>query len=384
MVFANAVYADLDVTLRHSGEMAAVSSQEVICEVDNDSTIEQIVPEGTFLHKGEIIATLDSADIKKNLETAIVEEHKCDSDVTFAKEQQAIQESTNQSTTDAALVELELAKLDLREYELGKYPADLLSAQRNVEMAQITLNDKSNALSDTRKLLEKGFVTAEDEKKAQVEELTAQNDLEKKQTALKVLGQFTHEKDETDKQSKVSQAQAKVAHVKRENASNLAEKVADAEAKENALTVAQQTLEHLQDQLAKCTIKAPGDGIVLYGGGQRMYYVQDEQPIRAGGKVFQQQTIARLPDTSAMKVTVSINESEVGSLRVDPKNKMRVKISVTGVDQPLWGWVSDIPPVPDGARRWWDPDAKEYLVSIALDQTPTGLKPGIQPRSRFS
>ncbi|MDP9175433.1 MAG: hypothetical protein M3O30_16445 [Planctomycetota bacterium] len=376
MVFASASIGDMEITIRHTGELAAMANKEVHCELEGDNTIQDITKEGTYVHKGDVICTLDSAEIRHKLETATIDYHKSESDLTWAQEQVAIQQSKNDSDLEAATVELALARLDLREYIEGKYPADLKNAQREEEMAEINLKDKETALAHTRALLEKSFVTAEDEKKAEVDKLTAENDLEKKKTDLDVLVRFTHEKDATDKKNKVAQAEQKVEHTKTENASNLNQKTADLDSKNKARDIGKYEMEHLQKELDFCTIKAPGDGIMLYGPEQRVYYSDESRQIQAGGKVFENQTIARLPDISQMKVVVRLSESEVPGIRADANNKMHARVNITGYAQPLWAWVSVIPPVPDSARRWWDPDAKEYAIDLTLDQTPAGLKPG--------
>ena len=79
--------------------------------------------------------------------------------------------------------------------------------------------------------------------------------------------------------------------------------------KEQLLMVHRGTLEHLQKQLAACTVTAPTDGIVVYGSSvQSMFY--RETPIQPGPKVMEQQLVVRLPDTGAMKAVAKIPEHQ--------------------------------------------------------------------------
>src|SRR5688572_10060436 len=251
----------LDIVIRKDGELQAVKNTDIVCQVEGQSTIRTIVPEGTYVKKGEPLFELDSSEIRRKIQTAHLDVQKAESDLTAAKEQLAIQHSKNTADLEAANVELKLAQLDYKEYTDGKYPQQLNEAMRNVQMAESDLKSKAQALAQTKALLTKGFVTQSEVEKSDLEHVKAQNEFEKKSTELIVLRDFTHLKDSTDKQNKVAQADKKVARVQSENSSNLAQKDADARTKERALVIHKATLEHYEKQLANCTVTAPADGI---------------------------------------------------------------------------------------------------------------------------
>ena len=98
-----------------------------------------------------------------------------------------IQKNTNATNLESAEVTLALAKLDLKQYEEGTYPQQLTNARTEVEMDQITLNNRLEDLDQTRRLYVKNFVTAADLKKAELDVTTARNELSKSQTALRIL-----------------------------------------------------------------------------------------------------------------------------------------------------------------------------------------------------
>src|SRR6185369_11003702 len=116
-----------------------------------------IVPEGTYVKKGDPLFELDSSEIRRKIQPATIDVRKGESDLTAAKEQLHIQESKNTADLEAAMVELKLAQLDLQEYTQGKYPQQLSEFTRNVEMARINLKSKDQALAQTRALFQKGF-----------------------------------------------------------------------------------------------------------------------------------------------------------------------------------------------------------------------------------
>ena len=68
--------------------------------------------------------------------------------------------------------------------------------------------------SNARNLFAKGFVTAVDVKKGELDVLTCENDLKKSQTDEKVLVEYTKAKDLATKRSAVAQGQSAVERTK--------------------------------------------------------------------------------------------------------------------------------------------------------------------------
>ena len=155
------------------------------------------------------------------------------------------------------------------------------------------------------------------------------------------------------------------------------QKIADLLAKDETLGIRKRQLEHLQEQLANCIIKAPQDGMVVYSSSVSGSWGRRDTPIQPGAQVRWQELIIRLPDTSSMKAVCRINESQVSKLRVDPTNPLRATIKIIGQPRLLTGVLSNISIMADSSNRFWNPDSKEYPVDVKFDETPTGLKPGM-------
>jgi multidrug efflux pump subunit AcrA (membrane-fusion protein) len=376
--YYTAAIMPLEVSINKDGELQAIRNVDIVNPIEGSSTIQFIVKEGTSVKKGETLVIIDSTEIAQKLETATLDLQKAQSDVIAAKEGKEIQESTNIANLEGANVELILARLDLQQYEEGTFPQLLDEARRNLEMSKISVRQKEQDLAQLQALFSKGFVNAAEVKTAEINLLKEQNDLQKKQTDLTVLEKYTHEKDVTDKRNKVAQAEKKLVRVQRENASQLAQKVADLQAKQQSLVLRQRQYDNLKKQLDSTTITAPSDGLVVYGSSSGSPWGRRDQPIQAGASVRYQETLIRLPDTSAMKAVARIQEAQVTRLRVDPKNPMRAAVKIVGVPEPVRGSVSNISVMSDSSQRYWgNPDSKEYPVDITLDTTPPGLKPGV-------
>src|SRR6187399_2379785 len=68
--YVNVQPITLDITIRQNGELQSINNIDINCPVQGQNTIQQIVPEGTNVKKGEVIAILDSTEHRRNLETA--------------------------------------------------------------------------------------------------------------------------------------------------------------------------------------------------------------------------------------------------------------------------------------------------------------------------
>jgi HlyD family secretion protein len=358
---------DLDIKVRKDGELQAVNNVDVVCKVEGRSTIVFLVKEGENVKKGDLLIELDSSVLRDTLETTMLEVKQAESDLQNSKEMLAIQENQNAADLQAAQVELDLARLALQQFEDGTYPQELADAETLVKMTEITVRNKEEDLEQTKALFAKGFVTAADVKQAELSVTTVHNDLRKAQTALKVLTKFKYATDLATNQSAVSQAEQKLARVRRTNASMLRKAQADVDTKEIALQTKSKKREDLEEQVANCKIIAPGDGMVVYA--------RDDDDFRMveGAQVRERQRLIRLPDTSQMKAVVKINESQVPRLRIG----QRGLVKVVGVPDPVGATVTRISPMADGGSRWWNPELREYPVELVLDRTAPDMKPGL-------
>ena len=58
---------DLDVKINKDGELAALNNIDIICEVEGQTTIQTIVPEGSNVKKGDVLLVIDPRWAKADL-----------------------------------------------------------------------------------------------------------------------------------------------------------------------------------------------------------------------------------------------------------------------------------------------------------------------------
>jgi HlyD family secretion protein len=148
---------------------------------------------------------------------------------------------------------------------------------------------------------------------------------------------------------------------------------AEMEAAQQTAKVEQDSLERFRKQLGKCKITSPADGIMVYS------HERDWDPsyrIQAGGVVYYQETLAKLPDLTQMEVKAGVHESKVKKLKVGQKVEIRIEAQGSLL---MHGTITNIATLSDSDSPWSRGNTKEYMTTIKIEDLPTdqGLLPGM-------
>jgi HlyD family secretion protein len=365
---------ELVVSLQGKGTLEAVRNLDIESPIPGQQTIKSIIAEGTVVKKDDVIIELDTSEIEREIQRLTIEVERFTSDLTNSQQQLKLHEIESTAKLESAEVETRLADLSLREYVEGTYPQKLNEAEREVEMAKVDLDRKSQDLTQARTLLARGFVTTTEIASLRHEQLKAQNALERARANRDVLRDYTHEKQRAELVDKVSQARSKLERTRLEIASQRAQREADIGRNTQSLEVNRQALSRQRELLTNCTIKSPGDGIVIYNTSLEQW--RRDSPLQAGSRIWEGERLIRIPDTTSMKVTYPVPEQHVVKLVDFADRKFQAKVLIPGHPEPIAGVVERVSALPDGSS-WWNPDSKTYSVDIALSTTPARLKPGV-------
>ena len=98
---------DLVVSFTERGSVMAAKSAQIFCMVEGRSSIVSIVPEGTFVNKGDVLIELDSSTLTETINTQEITVQTSEADLHQAQEETKIQTSLSQSNVRQAEVDLE-------------------------------------------------------------------------------------------------------------------------------------------------------------------------------------------------------------------------------------------------------------------------------------
>ena len=338
--------------LNAPGRVESSNQTTVRCEVTNiagvrgaSTTILTLLPEGTAVKKGDVLATLDASTYAEML-----------------RQQHITVEQAKASHLQAQLNH-EIALLAVHEYSDGTVQETIKGMEGTIALARSDLSRAQDHLTWTKRMSEKGYAAAATivSEKHTVAQLELA--LERQLTAMELFQRFTLQKTEKNLQGQVKSAETSLGN--------------------ETLRLQRQLerLELLQKQVDRCTIRAPHDGILFY-------YKQPSPRGRSatideGIAVRQRQPLFYLPDMSEMEVQAAVNESVVHL--VVPGQR----VSVTFEALPklaLTGRVVSIGQIPtrvevrspdDMTQPPMDTGVRFFNTIVKLDSVTDELKPGM-------
>jgi HlyD family secretion protein len=133
-----------------------------------------------------------------------------------------------------------------------------------------------------------------------------------------------------------------------------------------------QRRDRLQRNIDHCTLRAPGDGIVVYVN-QTNGWGMVQQQIDQGVTVREGQPIFQLPDPKSMRVKARINETKMGQLKAGQRALVKVDAFP---DRLMEGTVAEITAISTPVNGPFS-DVRVYFAMVNIDQGHDDLRPGL-------
>jgi HlyD family secretion protein len=340
-----------DFTVIEQGEVESASNVELRCEVKSRTaggsgiTIIEVIPEGTQVEPGDLLVKLDSS----------------------ALEQERISQQIVVNTSESLVVQsqntLDAAKIARIEYLEGTFKQEEKLILGEVFVAEQNLRTGQLSFESAQRLAAKNIVTSLQLEGSQFAVDKARNELESAQTKLMVIRKYTREKMLKQFDSDIATATAKL------------------HADESVHAIELNKLKDIDDQIAKCIIKAPMAGQVVYankyGGGRSG--TNAEFVVEAGAVVREQQPIIRLPDRNNMQVKALINEARVTLVR--PGQPVTIRVDALK-DNLIQGEVVKVNQYAEPGG-WSSGNIKKYAAFVKIVNAPPELRTGMNTEARI-
>lgn len=365
------------IVLEEKGTLKAAKSTNIVCDIEGGGKILKLIPEGDAVQEGDFLVEFAGDKIEENLQAERARENEAQNALVRSNTDAATHRHESTKKIRAAQRTLTQAKLDLEKYTEADWPQQLADAEVALENAENELQRAEQEYEASKTLAEKGVITGPDLLKAKIVWVKAKADKAKTRLALRSLNDYTHDKDQDEKESAVHDAEEELAFVKQSTEDTTKSKLADIEAKEMALKLFQEKIKRLEEQLQKTTITAPGPGIVVYGDSDQPW--QRDQ-IGEGKTVWKGTVVLQIPDLTVMHAVVRVHESKADQVKVG----QQVEVEAEGSkDRTFEGTVTKIGALPNTQNRWLNPDVKEYETEIKLEGENLPLHPGGTAKARI-
>ncbi len=370
---------DLEVTVTERGNLESQFDVQVLCEVDdvsgdgiNGTPIVWIVENGSSVKEGELLVELDSTPLRDRLDEQVLDAQAANANHIQAKvayENQVTQNETNLAEAELAV---ELAKLAVKQFEDeegGTFQIELQEIELLVQEAEAgQLIEKTN-LEGTEQLYKLGYRSSGELAQARLNALKAERNLATTLSKRRELVEYQYKKRKMELEGALASAEREREQVGRNNEAILAQAKAKMDAAAEALEKEEELLARYTDQVEKCKIYAPQDGMVAYATGNRW----NREEIRAGAPVRPRQAILSLPNLQRMQVKTAVHESVLDRIKKGLNASIRVDAFP---DRQYNGTVQSVAVLPDQGG-WMSSDTKVYSTVVTIDQEVEQLKPGM-------
>jgi HlyD family secretion protein len=323
---------DLRITVTESGSLESAENVDIKCEVAGGSKILWIVEDGKEVEKNAELVKLDSSKLEEDLS------------------QQKIAYQKAVAARIQAEKDYAAAEIAVREYLEGTFRKDLKEQKSKVTVALEGLRSAENGLQHAQRMYRKGYISPLQLETQQFAVEKAKLDLDSAQTARDVLERFTRPKMVQELESKRDAAEAKM------------------KSEKTSLELEEMKLKRMEKQVANCILRAPKAGMVVYANDP--FWFNDENRVKLGAQVRDQQTLLRLPDLTQMQVKVGVHEAKVDQIRKGMTAEVRIR------DRTFSGTVISVANQPE-APRWMSPFTKKYETKVAVKGSGKDLRPGL-------
>ncbi len=303
-------------------------------EKPGSTRIVSILPEGTRVKTGEVVARLDKS---------AYEDEELSQRIRYLQAESYVLQAQSM---------LKVAEITLEEYRDGIYPQDLQLIRHYIESCEIEKDRSSRNLKWSREMFAMSFRTKFQVKGDQLVLEQAEIVLKEAQGMYDRLFNFTGPKH-------IKSLQANVEAIR-----------ADLLNQEASFSLEKQRLERLRRNIAHCTVTAPSDGIVVYAN-QADWRGMASVVIDEGVTLREKQPIFNLPDPQHMRVKAKINESKVALIHTNQPVIVRTDAFP---DHPLKGIVAEVTPISIPIRG---SDVRIYYANVDITEGFDALRPGL-------
>lgn len=363
---------DFKVTLTELGELRALDSVTVSARTSS-TAITYLIPEGTQVKKGDVLARLDPTKYEVGLEHNRAAVQVADAEVRAAEKNLEVLRQQLLAQIASFEAEVNLARLVLAELKRKPLPDEVQKARLEVEKAKMVFGNAEKKQRLLPDLVEKGFITKDTLDKAELEYLEAKAGLQVSQFNLAKVsaGATPHELAqarirlemaksalEKGRRSVEPQLQSGEASVERAKAND-----------EQARNIFDGSLQHID----MTVLRAPQDGLVVYAkAGKR----GASEKIQLGVIPYKGQPLIHLPDLSTMVVDTEINEIDIGKVKIGMPVEVKLEAYPGAVFPAKVLQIASLANVKQGTPETAS-GIKVFDVTVQIDERDTRLRPGL-------
>ena len=371
--------SDMIIGILASGTVNAIKNHKIALEASVPAKISWLIDENTSVKKDDVLIKFDDEKLKNQVEDYKLEVENQIKSMEIAKEELEILKSSNKADLRQAQDRVRDAEEAFVKYIKLQGPQAKDDQQLKIENAIKAVDDAkqavvdaeskhSNTVYDTREKEQAALTNIENLKKAVDDKELA---YDKAILDRKLFKRFDYPNKIISLENSLTQAKLNLQKTKVRTSSGLVQKENSIIRNKNNLKRKREQYEQHKKYLGMMELKAPVDGVVIYGDPSRRW---DNNELKVGSDVYKGRALMTIPDLSSMLVDFDLPEqyrSRVATgneVVVTPDSLPSLKIR---------GKVTNIAPLPVNQIYWDRNSPKIYKSKVEFSTHDKRLVSGM-------
>ncbi len=366
----------LTISVLESGTVRAKDQIVIKNEVEGRTSVIHLVDEGMHVKKDDLLVELDSSRLKDSLVDQEIQVQNADASRVEAEENLAVVKSQGESDVARAKLTLQFAEQDLQQYmePNGLYENEVKQVQGTIGLRREELTRARDSNDWSARLHRERYISDTEFLADQLGLRRAQLELDRSANDLRILREYTYKRRIAELQSEVDQANMALERTTRQARANDTQAEARLKARQSEHKRQVSKQEKIEDQISKCRIIAPADGLVIYAtSANRNMFNMGKEPLDEGVQVHERQELIHLPQTQSVLAEVDIHEANLRKIK--PGLPTIVTLDALPGER-FFGTVTSIAPLPNAGMPWLA-DVKLYKSEVDLEADSASLRSGM-------
>ncbi|HEV2295730.1 MAG TPA: HlyD family efflux transporter periplasmic adaptor subunit [Tepidisphaeraceae bacterium] len=361
---------ELKIVVTEDGKLRAVKNHRIFPELRGSAKITFLATEGASVKKGDLLVSFDKKTYEDNLQTRKGDLEAAKRGLIVAEEALKIEQKTVIGAVKLAATKLDEAMNAQKVYVESEGPKKLSDLETAANEVRTKLATAAKTLAEAQAKINGELFIEEDKKKELEREVRVAKEshaalkkaLDNAMNQRKTYRAYDYPQSLKSKAQGVENAKLDLAKAETQAKSSVLQKEAEVAKIKDQIMRMEREIKTLNEQIEKCDLFAPVDGLVLYGDPEQHSYYNER--VKVGTEWYGGNTLMTIPDLSAFEVDISVPEEYRGKVQVGCKATLSVE-AIPGLSIP-----GELVKLSDLARnrQQWDQSSPKVFDGV--------IKPG--------
>ncbi len=244
-------------------------------------------------------------------------------------------------------------------------------------VAASQLSVVKESVEGAQRLAEREFITRQTLENELVSLDKAKLNVVRSQTDLDLFKDYDFPKEAERLLSDYEESLNSLIRTKRERMAMISQRYARFASSERRYQLEKKRLREIEQQIEDCVVYATVPGFVAYGDAKNRSFYRRQTVVEEGATINRGATVLTIPSPDRLGVDLNIHESNIKKIATGQKVVVELE---SEPDKTFAGEVSRVSVLPDSNASRYNPSLRVYPVTVELDDTSSGIKPGMSAK----